>query len=71
MSKKVLGKNIEPKCEFCLYAVTAADGTSVLCEKKGVRAFNDACKKFEYDPLKRTPNRPAEPMSFSEFDFQL
>ena len=71
MSKKILGKDIEPKCEICALAITAADGSCILCKKKGVCDFDDVCKKFVYDPLKRTPRRPAELVAFTDLDFHL
>ena len=71
MSKKLLGSEIEPKCEYCLHAVIAADGVTVLCEKKGITDFDDSCKKFEYDPLKRTPRRQPKLPTFFDEDFKL
>ena len=71
MSKSVYNKNIEPKCELCVHAVTAADGSAILCPKKGIREFNDVCRRFRYDPLKRIPARPAERVTFSDLDFKL
>lgn len=71
MKQKVLGKNIEPKCEYCQYGTIATDGATVLCPKKGVFARDASCKKFLYDPLKRVPQEAPPPMPFSERDFSL
>ena len=52
-------KDIKPNCSYCVYgcAVTA---TECACERKGVVTNQlSACRRFRYDPLKRTPERPA------------
>ncbi len=71
MKKKILGENVAPKCEYCKNGVPAADGEHILCEKMGILDFNFVCKKYVYDPLKRTPRRPTEAMEFTEDDFKL
>ena len=45
----------------------------VLCIKKGVMPPEGHCKKFRYDPLKRTPPRPAVPdfSRLKDTDFTL
>ena len=47
----------EPACEFCRYGKSAPDGSSVLCSVRGVMRRQSRCKKYEYDPIKRRPNR--------------
>jgi len=47
----------EPACEFCRYGKSAPDGSSVLCAVRGVMRKQSSCKKYEYDPIKRKPNR--------------
>ena len=71
MKKKVLGKNIDPKCQYCQIGTLAANGESVICPKKGVLSKNESCGKFRYDPLKRVPRETPEILSFSESDFTL
>lgn len=51
-------KNIEPHCAYCDRGAPLEDGT-VLCPKKGVVAPADSCGSFRYDPLRRTPPKPA------------
>lgn len=71
MSKKILGKGIEPKCAYCEHGKPTPDGANVLCYFCGVPDKDHSCKKFKYDPLKREPLRPAEPGVFSAEDFSL
>ena len=47
----------EPACEFCRFGKSAPDGSSVLCSVRGVMRKTSRCKKYEYDPVKRKPNR--------------
>ncbi len=51
-------KKIEPRCAYCERGRDLGNGT-VACVRKGVvdEAFH--CRRFRYDPLKRTPPRPA------------
>lgn len=71
MGKAIFDASVEPKCRYCLSGMTAADGESVLCPKKGVCDPDGSCKKYRYDPLKREPRLPAPQMDFSEEDFSL
>ena len=66
-------KDITPNCSYCVYgcAVTA---TECACERKGIiKSPRSACRRFRYDPLKRTPERPAtlETESLKKEDFCL
>jgi hypothetical protein len=65
-------KKMERSCEYCQYGAKLDDGM-VLCAKKGVKTVEDKCRKFQYDPCKRTPAK-AKPLDFSkyeEMDFSL
>ena len=65
-------KNIEPRCTYCQHGTTLDNG-QVMCMKKGIMAAGGSCRRFRYDPLKRTPPRPA-PVSFEHLkdeDFVL
>jgi len=42
-------------CAFCELCVPMYDGDTVLCERFGIVSKAHSCKKFSYDPLKRTP----------------
>lgn len=53
-------KKMEPRCDYCQRGTPLGD-SKVLCIKKGVMPPEGHCKKFRYDPLKRTPPRPAVP----------
>ncbi len=65
-------RSIEPRCAYCKRGA-ALDEKTVLCPKKGVVRPSGHCSRFQYDPLKRVPPKPAAP-DFSRFkdeDFQL
>ena len=49
---------IEPRCAYCERGKDLENGT-VACVHKGVVDETYHCRKFRYDPLKRTPPRPA------------
>jgi len=71
MAKQLIGKDIEPKCAYCAFGETASDGQTVLCKKMGISEPDGACKKFSYDPLKRSPERRPKLPDFSAEDFSL
>lgn len=50
-------KNIEPRCAYCQRA-TPLHEDQMLCVKKGIVACSGSCRRFRYDPLKRTPPKP-------------
>ncbi len=65
-------KEIEPRCAYCARS-TQLDETTALCARKGIVLLAGHCRVFRYDPLKRTPPKPAAP-DFSRLkseDFSL
>lgn len=65
-------KKIERACAYCIYGAKLEDG-AVLCSKRGLKAEEDHCRKFRYDPYKRVPFK-AKAISFSQYndsDFSL
>lgn len=65
-------KDIEPRCAYCARG-TRIDEGHVACIRRGVVAEEDKCASFRYDPLRRTPPRPAElnTEKLSPEDFQV
>lgn len=59
-------KKIDRSCSYCVYGARLEDG-KILCTKKGVRAWNDKCFRFRYDPCKRIPFK-AKTLDFSRYD---
>lgn len=62
---------ISPKCEYCVHGRLAADEETVLCPKKGIMRLDDACRRFQYDILKRKPRKAPELSGYSAEDFAL
>ena len=65
-------KNIEKSCDYCIHG-TALDEETVLCIKKGVVKRDGKCRKFSYDPCKRTPVKAKAPNfeKYKEQDYSL
>ena len=63
---------MEPKCAYCARSHSLGNG-QVVCAKKGVRSEASHCRAFQYDPLRRTPPRPAkaEFSGLKDEDFSL
>lgn len=71
MQKLIDENKYEPKCAYCLHARIPDDKSCVLCKKKGIMSFDDSCKKFKYDPLKRVPVKIRINNDFDEDDFKI
>lgn len=65
-------KKIEPRCTYCAHGHALGE-EQVVCPKKGVMSAGSHCRSFRYDPLKRTPPRPAKLASagLKDEDFTL
>lgn len=59
-------KKIERSCSYCLYGAHL-ENERILCSKKGVRAAEDRCRRFKYDPCKRIPPK-TKALDFSRYD---
>ena len=52
-------KHIEPRCSYCQWGTPLdLDEGQMMCVKKGIVARTGSCRRFRYDPLKRTPPKP-------------
>ncbi|MCI7126620.1 MAG: hypothetical protein MR935_10610 [Agathobaculum sp.] len=70
--KKLLRKNIEPRCSYCAHGSPLADGLRILCPRRGVVNGSEHCRAFRYDPLRRVPPKPAALRGhFTDADFAL
>ncbi len=68
--KQLFGKNISPSCDYCRYSFQKDSGI-VICSSGNSAGIHGACRKYEYDPLKREP-RTLPPMpQFTADDFKL
>ncbi len=59
-------KKIERSCSYCAYGAPLEDGM-ILCVKKGMKAMDAPCRRFQYDPCKRIPPK-AKALDFSKYD---
>ena len=60
------------KYRTALHLLPLADGERIACRKRGVVNGTDHCRSFRYDPLRRTPPKPAVLRGhFTDADFSL
>ena len=59
-------KKMEPRCAYCERGSDLGNG-KVACVHKGVVDDTYHCRRFRYDPLKRTPPRPV-PLNTERLD---
>ena len=55
-------------CLFCEHATQLKINNNVLCKYKGVVEEDYVCRKFIYDPLKRTPAPKPKLITLSKDD---
>lgn len=65
-------RKIEPRCAYCIHSRPLSP-EQIVCPKKGVMDAGSHCAAFKYDPLRRTPPRPAKAdfSKLTEKDFAL
>lgn len=68
---KVFGKGIGQNCEYCKNGTLLCDGEGVVCNKYGFVKRKYDCRKFVYDPLKRTPKSVELSTDFDASDFSI
>ncbi len=71
MRKKLFGNHIEPNCEYCANSVES-NGRQA-CRYRLTPGKDGSCRKFSYDPLRRTPVAlpPLPAIDFDEDEFKL
>lgn len=65
-------KKLPRSCGYCKWGTTIQDD-QILCTKQGVVSEFFSCRKFCYDPIKRTPVR-TKALDFHKYnneDFKL
>lgn len=71
LPKSIYNKNIPASCGYCRYAHVSPSLKLVFCKFKGPVSEEDACRRYCYDPLKRTPAVSAKLPEYSSEDFAL
>ena len=69
---KLFRKDMDPRCAYCEHG-SRLNEREVMCVKQGVMPVEGHCRRFRYDPLKRTPPRPAtlDTEHLKEKDFSI
>ena len=67
--KKLFGNNIAPDCEYCRYYIKKA-GSNPVC-RYGAMSFEQTCRRYVYDPLKREPRNLPDIPKYTADDFKL
>ena len=67
----IFRKNIDPRCAYCKHGSLLADD-DVICPKRGIVKSYESCRAFKYDPIKRTPPKPAKlSTNYTEEDMKI
>ena len=65
-------KNVQRSCAYCSHGTKVSED-QILCKKNGVVSYVYSCRRFRYDPCKRSPVK-AKAMDFLKYmdeDFSL
>lgn len=71
LGKSVFNKNISRSCEYCANAQICSALNLIFCKFKGPVSQQDSCRRYKYDPLKRTPRADAKLPKYTADDFKL
>lgn len=71
MGNKIFNKKLPKRCEYCIHGTKSQFTNEVLCLKKGIMDANDMCRKYKYDPLKRTPQLQKPFDNYTAEDFKI
>ena len=71
MSAKLFDKDLKKSCLWCVHGKKSDYTDEVFCVKRGITSANDFCRKYKYDPLKRTPDMQTIDKSYNADDFHL
>ena len=71
MSSKLFNADIKKSCLWCVHGKKSEYTNDIFCKKHGVTTAEDYCRKYKYDPLKRTPEKQTINNKFSEKDFLI
>lgn len=64
-------KGVKKSCVWCIHGRKSEYTDDVFCIKRGVTSADSYCRKYRYDPLKRTPERQSIPTDYKSEDFNL
>ena len=71
MSVKLFNEDVEKTCLWCIYGKKSEYTSEVFCKKYGVVTGGEVCRKYKYDPLKRTPDTPKIDTEYDPENFIL
>ncbi len=69
----IFGKDAERTCAMCEFGFINEDTGDIKCAKHKNKEFSPdhKCRKFVYDPLKKSPRTKPKMHEYSAEDFQL
>ncbi len=67
----LFGNHHEPRCETCAHGRLSPDKRSVQCHVCGIAPLDHQCRRYTYDPLRRTPRRAPKPETLEAAAFSL
>lgn len=64
-------KKTDKSCAWCKYGVKSDYSADIFCKKCGVVGTDNVCRRYKYDPLKRTPYTQTISKEYTAEDFSL
>lgn len=71
MDKLLFNKKQEKYCKHCIHGKTLEYTGEVFCKKRGFVSPLTKCRKYKYDPIKRTPQVAKLNTAYKKDDFVL
>ncbi|MBR5923343.1 MAG: hypothetical protein IKZ59_06065 [Clostridia bacterium] len=71
MAAKLFDRSLKKSCLWCAYGKKSEYTNEVFCIKRGVTYADSYCRKYKYDPLKRTPDNKTISKDYNADSFSL
>ena len=62
-------KSVPKSCVWCEHGIKSDYSNEIFCKKRGVVGLDSVCRKYRYDPLKRTPKSQTVSKNYKAEDF--
>ncbi len=71
MKNKFFDSSVPNFCQHCVHGRTSEYTDEIFCLKRGVTNKTDSCRHYQYDPLKRAPQKGGPSKNYQPEDFEL
>jgi len=71
IKRPLFGSRVDPACCYCQHSTPGDDPAFLTCRHKGKVQAGASCRRFRYDPLRRTPARQTVLPHYTKEEFEI